>query len=72
MQNTVALIDPKKERTDFDKASADIAEVKKMLPPEPEATKSSGTAPTTLSIPTPAALLEPKIKLPKDASPEAK
>ena len=72
MQNTVALIDPKKERTDFDKASADLAEFKKMLPPEPEATKSSGTAPTTLSIPTPAALLEPKIKLPKDASPEAK
>jgi len=71
MQSTVSLLDPKKDEADYKKAMADLEEFKKMLPEE-EATEAA-TTPSKLSVPTPSSLeIEPKIKLPNEASPEAK
>ncbi|MBI4973552.1 tetratricopeptide repeat protein [Candidatus Roizmanbacteria bacterium] len=73
MQNTVTLLDPKKDEADYKRATADLEEFKKKLPKEEEATKEATPKSTKLSVPTPPAQsLEPKIKLPKEASPEAK
>jgi hypothetical protein len=72
MQSTVSLLDPKKEKADYDKALADLSEFKKKLPAETQATPGAEQKPNSLSIPTPPANeLEPKIKLPSTASPEA-
>jgi len=72
MQSTVSLLDPKKDEADFKKASEDLEEFKKMLPKEEETTEEAQEKPTQLAVPTPAQELEPKIELPKDASPEAR
>ena len=73
MQNTVSLLDPKKDEADYKRATADLEEFKKKLPKEEEATKEATPKSTKLSVPTPPAQsLEPKIRLPKEASPEAK
>lgn len=73
MQNTVSLLDPKKDEADYKRATADLEEFKKKLPVEEEATKEATPKSTKLSVPTPPAQsLEPKIQLPKEASPEAK
>ena len=73
MQNTVTLLDPKKDEADYKRATADLEEFKKKLPAEEEATKEATPKSTKLSVPTPPAQsLEPKIQLPKEASPEAK
>lgn len=73
MQNTVSLLDPKKDEADYKRATADLEEFKKKLPPAEEATKEATPKSTKLSVPTPPAQsLEPKIQLPKEASPEAK
>jgi tetratricopeptide (TPR) repeat protein len=70
MQNVSSLIDPKSE--DFKKVQKDLEEFKKMLPKE-EATAAGELKPGQLSLPTPpTATVEPKIQLPKEASPEAK
>lgn len=72
MQSTISLLDPKKDATDYKRASADLEEFKKKLPKE-EATSEAQINPSKLSVPTPPAQsLEPKITLPKEASPEAK
>ena len=74
MQSTVSLLDPKKDEADYKRATADLEEFKKKLPKQEEAASPEGSLkPSKLSVPTPAAQsLEPKIKLPKEASPEAK
>jgi tetratricopeptide (TPR) repeat protein len=75
MQNALALIDSKNNRTDFEKASKDLEEFKKKVP-QTEGNESTQEAQikqsSQLSLPTPAPSLEPKIKLPNTASPEAK
>jgi tetratricopeptide (TPR) repeat protein len=73
MQNTISLLDPKTSKTDYEKASKELEEFKKKLPPaEEEATQGAQTKPSQLTLPTPQPTIEPKIKLPKEASPEAK
>lgn len=78
MQNVLNLLDPKTAKTDYQKAKKDLEEFKKKLPPEQqqEATPSSEKqppSPSQLTLPTPpTATFEPKIKLPKEASPETK
>jgi len=77
MQTTVSLLDPKKDANDYKKAAADLEEFKKKVPVEAQTTPGAGaeTAPKkeTLSLPpTGAPQIEPKINLPKTASPEAK
>ncbi len=70
MQNVSQLVDPKSE--DAKKVQKDLEEFKKMLPEE-EATAAGELKPGQLSLPTPpSATFSPKIKLPKEASPEAK
>jgi len=74
MQNTLSLLDPKKEKADYEKAAADLIEFKKKIPEEKAPVKAADTSakPSQLNIPTPQALeVEPKIQLPKTASPEA-
>ena len=71
IQNAITLIDPQKDRTDFEKAQTELEMFKTKLPKqEPPATESA--QPSTLTLPTPQPTLEPKIQLPKSASPEAK
>jgi tetratricopeptide (TPR) repeat protein len=72
MQNALTLLNPQKDKADFERAQKDLEEFKKKLPAGEEAATPSGQ-PSQLTLPTPpAATLEPKIKLPKEASPEAK
>jgi len=76
MQSCVALLNPKKDAADYKKASADLEEFKKKVPAEtqtPEATTDTTQKKESLSLPpTTAPQVEPKINLPKTASPEAK
>ena len=75
MQNVVKLLDPKKDEADYKRAVADLEEMKKKLPKEEAKTEDTQTEQKTnkLALPTPpAGNLEPKLQLPKDASPEAK
>jgi len=74
MQNVLTLLDPKLNKTDYEKVQKELDEFKKMLPKEEkEATKAGETIPGTLNLPTPPETkVEPKIELPKEASPEAK
>jgi len=75
MQNVLTLLNPQKDKTDYDKAKKDLEEFKKKLPQEEkEATSSADEKqPSQLTLPSPPAQkIEPKIKLPKEASPEAK
>lgn len=72
MQNVISLLDPKKDKTDYEKAQKELEEFKKKLPQE-EQKATESAQPTKLSLPTPVpATLEPKIRLPQTASPEAK
>ncbi len=74
MQNVLNLLDPKKAKADYERAKKELEEFKKKLPETKEATESATPTPTPsqLTLPTPAPTLEPKINLPKEASPEAK
>ena len=77
MQTTVSLLNPKKDAADYKKATADLEEFKKKVPVEtqttPEAAAPTAPKKETLSLPpTGAPQIEPKISLPKTASPEAK
>lgn len=74
MQNVIALLNPQKDQTDYQKAQKELEEFKKKLPKTEEQT-TKGTEkqqPGQLTLPTPQPTIEPKIKLPKEASPEAK
>ncbi|MCL4374516.1 tetratricopeptide repeat protein [Patescibacteria group bacterium] len=75
MQNVISLIDPKTNQQDYDKAKKDLEEFKKKLPAEAQSTPTPAPSQTNkqLSLPTPVPTTsEPKIQLPKEASPEAK
>ena len=71
MENAISLIDSKTSKADYDKAVKDLAEFKAKLPTNTKETTNSGTkTQEQLVLPTPAVTLEPKIKLPQEASPE--
>jgi len=73
MQNTVSLLDQKKDAADYKRASADLEEFKSKLPKTEEPTKTQTQEQNKLSLPQASTdSLEPKITLPKTASPEAK
>ena len=73
MQNVISLLDPKNQNADYQKAQKELEEFKKMLPAtENQATEEAVQQPTELAIPTPAQEIDPKIELPKTASPEAR
>jgi Flp pilus assembly protein TadD len=75
MQNVLLLVNPKQNRADYDRANQDMAEFKKKLPVPEEATKEAVQQKNELIVPTPIEKqneLQPKITLPKTASPEAK
>lgn len=74
MQNVLTLIDPKTAKADYDRAAKDLEEFKKKLPTTETATPSAEVQqPNQLSLPTPPQpAIEPKIELPKTASPEAR
>ncbi len=72
MQNVLSLLNPQKDKADYEKAQKDLEEFKKKIPKE-EAEATKNKEPSKLNLPTPlSATLEPKIKLPNEASPEAK
>ena len=74
MQNTLSLLNPKLNKVDYEKVQKELEEFKKLLPKEEkEATQEGEIKPGTLNLPTPPETkVEPKIELPKEASPEAK
>lgn len=72
MENAISLIDQKTSKSDYDKAVKDLAEFKAKIPTTTEETTNSKKTEEQLVLPTPATSLEPKIKLPQEASPEAK
>lgn len=77
MQSTVGLLNPKKDAADYKKAAADLEEFKKKVPVETQTQEKTGAeaaqSKETLSLPpTSVPQVEPKISLPKTASPEAK
>ena len=71
MQTVLTLLNPKTDQADYVRAQNDLNEFKKKLPPE-EATVTPNSTPKQLSLPTPQPTLEPRVQLPKDASPSAK
>lgn len=72
MQNVLNLLNPQKDKADYEKAKKELEEFKKKLPEGGVEATPSGQ-PSQLTLPTPpTATMEPKIKLPKEASPEAK
>lgn len=73
MQNVLTLLNPQKDKADYEKAKKDLEEFKKKLPQEEkEASPAGEKQPSQLTLPSPPApKIEPKIKLPKEASPEA-
>jgi tetratricopeptide (TPR) repeat protein len=70
MENTLSLLDPKKNKGDYEKAKQELEEFKEKLPNE-EQTDSSEAKPAQLNLPTPIPSITPQISLPKEASPEA-
>lgn len=73
MQTVIALLNPLSDKVDYDKAQKDLVEFKKKLPKAEEVSPPVGGAkPGQLVLPTPQPTIEPKIKLPQTASPEAK
>lgn len=71
MQNVLNLLDPKKDAPDYEKAKKELEEFKKKLPDQQQEATSTGQ-PSKLNLPTPPpATMEPKIQLPKEASPKA-
>lgn len=74
MQTTVSLLDPKKDAADYKQANAYLKEFLKKVPSNEDATKSATQQPSSkLSVPSPAAQpIQPKIELPKNASPAAR
>ena len=75
MQNTLSLLNQKSNKADYEKIQKELADFKKMLPKEEEATKPSESESEsgTLNLPTPPQTqISPKLELPKETSPEAK
>lgn len=72
MQNVLNLLNPQKDKVDYEKAKKELEEFKKKLPSQEGQATPSAEGSSQLSLPTPpATIMEPKIELPKEASPEA-
>ena len=71
MENVIRLLDPNKDKTDYEKAKKELEEFKKKLPKDEEKSTSEETTDSKLTLPSPIPTLNPQIKLPKEASPEA-
>jgi len=73
MENVIKLLDRQKDSADYKKAQSDLEEFMKKIPTgETEATKEGEIKPQQLNLPPTASEIEPKIQLPKEASPEAR
>jgi len=74
MENVLKLINPTTDKADYDKVKSELEEFKKKIPKEKEtSTEETQQQQTQLNVPTAIpAKIEPKIELPKSASPEAK
>jgi len=73
MQYVLNLVNPQTAKVDYEKAQKDLEEFKKMLSRSEETSQSKDQKKPELALPSIAPTgFEPKIKLPKDASPEAK
>lgn len=69
MQNVVNLTDKTNNFKDWEKANTDLEQFKKQLPLDEE---KSATGSGQLNLPETVPTIEPKIELPKEASPEAR
>jgi len=72
MENVLRFLDPKKDEVDYKKAKKELEEFKKKLPKEEEQSTQEGKTQPKLTLPSPIPTTIPEIKLPKEASPEAK
>ncbi len=74
MQVVTSLLNPNKDKADFDRAQNDLSQFKSKIPTtEVTPTPTPEVPPKQLTLPTPpTATFEPKLKLPEGASPEAK
>lgn len=74
MQSVLQGLDPNKDKKDYDRAKKDLEEFKKKLPTEEtNQPATNNQEPNKIGLPTPPANnIDPKINLPKTASPEAR
>ena len=72
MENVTRLLDPKKDKNDYDKAKKELDEFKKKLPQEEKQATEEGKTQPKLTLPSPIPTTTPQIQLPKEASPEAR
>jgi tetratricopeptide (TPR) repeat protein len=72
MENVIRLLDPKKDKNDYDKAKKELEEFKKKLPQEEKQATEEGKTQPKLTLPSPIPTTTPQIRLPKEASPEAR
>ena len=71
MENVIRLLDPKKDKADYEKAKQELEEFKKKLPQEEKQATEEGKTQPKLTLPSPIPTTTPQIQLPKEASPEA-
>ncbi len=74
MQVVLTLTDPKKAEADYKKAQKDLEEFKKLIPAKTEQPAAEGQTEKAkdLNLPSPPpATVEPKLELPRNASPES-
>jgi tetratricopeptide (TPR) repeat protein len=69
MENVIKLLDPKKDKADYDKAKKELEEFKKKLPQEEKQATEEGKTQPKLTLPSPIPTTTPQIQLPKEASP---
>jgi len=72
MENVTRLLDPQKDKVDYDKAKQELEEFKKKLPKEEKQATEEGKTQPKLTLPSPIPTTTPQIQLPKEASPEAR
>ncbi len=69
MENVIRLLDPKKDKNDYEKAKKELEEFKKKLPQEEKQATEEGKTQPKLTLPSPIPTTTPQIQLPKEASP---
>jgi tetratricopeptide (TPR) repeat protein len=72
MENVIRLLDPKKDKNDYEKAKKELEEFKKKLPQEEKQATEEGKNQPKLTLPSPIPTTTPQIRLPKEASLEAR
>jgi tetratricopeptide (TPR) repeat protein len=72
MENVIRLLDPKKDKADYDKVKKELEEFKKKLPQEEKQATEEGKTQPKLTLPSPIPTTTPQIQLPEEASPEAR